>query len=428
MKRIRCLGWAILALGCAVSKGMASTIGGTSGGEVLNIPVGARAIAMGEAYTAMADDVSSLYWNPAGIALLNQSQASFMYSQWLKDLAYHNASVATPLEYGGLGASLSYLSYGDISAFDNQGNSAGSVNAYSAVATVGGAFLSDSWSAGFNLKGVQGSLADVKATGVAADLGGSFIFPKEVLGGTLRAAGSIRNLGTGLQYIDQKDPFPREWRGGLAAVEMLNRKLNVSMDYGQQRDLDGSIYAGAEYWAMPYLALRAGYAGSGTESNGIRAGLGLKIRNISFDYAFSPYGDLGLTHRYELSMRFGAIRPLLTAEMRRMLRQAKLAMADGRYGEATMLLDSLIRMEPRYRTFHRMIQIAMAGYEGHEQMAKNNRGVDLSLLSGKKSAKEDVYEVQELESLLKMGDESERNALAPQLKAEDQPLDLKSSQ
>src|SRR5437762_897418 len=100
----------------------AGSSGGTSGGEALSIPVGARAIAMGEAYTAMADDVSSLYWNPAGIAILNQSEASFMYSQWLKDLTYNNASVAVPLENGGIGASLSYLSYGNIDGFDSTGN------------------------------------------------------------------------------------------------------------------------------------------------------------------------------------------------------------------------------------------------------------------------------------------------------------------
>src|SRR6267378_327417 len=87
---------------------------GTTAAPVLSIPVGSRAIGMGEAYTAMADDVSSLYWNPAGIALLNQSQASFMYSQWLKDLTYNNASVAVPLENGGIGARLSYISYGNI--------------------------------------------------------------------------------------------------------------------------------------------------------------------------------------------------------------------------------------------------------------------------------------------------------------------------
>src|SRR5450755_104165 len=73
---------------------------GTSGGDILSIPVGARAIAMGEAYTAQADDVSSLYWNPAGLAILNQSQASFMYNQFLQNQTYQNAQIATPLESG----------------------------------------------------------------------------------------------------------------------------------------------------------------------------------------------------------------------------------------------------------------------------------------------------------------------------------------
>src|SRR5262245_6333656 len=172
----------------------ASTAAGTSGGQVLSIPVGARAIGMGEAYTAMADDVSSLYWNPAGIAILNQSEASFMYNQWLKDLTYNNASVGVPLEHGGIGASVSYLSYGNIDGFDSNGNAAGTVKAYSDVATLGGGILGDMWSAGLNLKAVQGQLADVKATGFAADLGASLIYPKEVMGGTLRAAATLRNL------------------------------------------------------------------------------------------------------------------------------------------------------------------------------------------------------------------------------------------
>ena len=402
---IQRIAWGMAVILGGVAPVLASSVGGTSGGEVLSIPVGARAIGMGEAYTAMADDVSSLYWNPAGIAILNQSQASFMYAQWLKDLTYHNASVAVPLENGGLGASLSYLSYGDIQGFDTKGSPTGSINAYSGVATIGGAWLGDVWSAGFNLKGIQGELADVKATGFATDLGATLVYPKEVLGGTLRGAGAIRNLGSGLKYIDQSDPFPREWRVGLAAVQMMNQKLNLSLDYGQQRDLDGSVYMGAEYRASHFIALRAGYAGSHTESSGIRAGIGLRHKDLSFDYAFSPYGDLGMTHRYELTMRFGTNRPLLTPEMRRMLRQAKIAMAKGRFGEATMLLDSLIQMESRYTPFHRLIKTAMAGYEKQGEMAKNLTALDLSLLYGKKPTKEDNDEVQYLETLLGTSDE-----------------------
>src|ERR1700685_4163874 len=69
---------------------------GTSGGPILSIPVGARAIGMGEAFTAMADDVSSLYWNPAGLAILNQGQASFMYNPSIQNLTYNDAAVAVP--------------------------------------------------------------------------------------------------------------------------------------------------------------------------------------------------------------------------------------------------------------------------------------------------------------------------------------------
>ena len=91
---------------------------GTTAAEVLKIGVGARAIGMGEAYVAQADDVSSLYWNPAGLALMQERQASFTYDQMYQDLKYQNASVGIPLENGAIGGSLSYLNYGDIQGFD----------------------------------------------------------------------------------------------------------------------------------------------------------------------------------------------------------------------------------------------------------------------------------------------------------------------
>jgi hypothetical protein len=372
---------------------------------------------MGEAYTAMADDVSSLYWNPAGIALLNQSEASFMYNQWLQDLTYSNLSVATPLENGGVGASLSYLSYGKIQGYDDQGNASGNVNAYNGVATLGGAWMGDIWSLGANLKGVQGSLADVKATGFAADLGASILYPKEVYGGTIRMGATVRNLGTGLTYIDQNDPFPLEYRVGVAALEMLDRRMDFSFDYGKERDLSSAYYTGAEYWVMPkLLALRAGYVNSQAEGNGLRAGIGLRFKDISFDYAFSSYGDLGITNRYELTLRFGAIEPRLTPEERALFRKAKLAMADGRYGEATMLLDSLIQMEPRYRPFRRVIRTAMQGYEHQEDMDKTKYSLNYHDQSKTAQVKDtNPNETVELEQLLNMSDDATRSAMAPQV-------------
>ena len=399
-ERLRIAGIGVLIL--MTGKAWSSSPG-TSGGAVLNIPVGARAIGMGEAYTAQADDASSLYWNPAGMAFLNQSQASFMYNKFIEDLTYQNASVAVPFENGAMGASLSYLSYGQITGTDSDGNLAGDVSAYSGVGTIGGAWLGNNWAAGVNLKGVQESLADTKATGFAADVGTSLVYPNEVMGGTLRAAAVVRNMGSGLKLIDQNDPFPLQWRLGVAAVQMMNSKLNVSMDYGKERDTAGAIYAGTEYWVLPFVALRAGYAGSDAEGNGIRAGLGLKFRDLSFDYAYSSYGDLGYAHRYELSMRFGAIEPRLTPEERRLLHRAKVAMAQGRYGEATELFDALIQMEPHYRPVRRLVKVAMRGYESQER--DQSRPFSAMLPASKPVQHDDGVEVTELETLLNMNDE-----------------------
>src|SRR5882724_4330142 len=104
---------------------------GTTGADILKIGVGARAIGMGEAYVAQADDISSLYWNPAGLALMQERQASFMYDQMYQDLKFQNANIGIPLENGAIGGSLSYLSYGNIQGFANDptGTPTGNVSA-----------------------------------------------------------------------------------------------------------------------------------------------------------------------------------------------------------------------------------------------------------------------------------------------------------
>ncbi|OGR92118.1 MAG: hypothetical protein A2992_04905 [Elusimicrobia bacterium RIFCSPLOWO2_01_FULL_59_12] len=357
---------------------------------------------MGEAYTAVADDASSLHWNPAGIALLNQGQAAFMYNQSYQDMTFSNVGAAIPLESGGIGVNMSYLGFGKIDGYDDSGNAAGNVNAYNGVATLGGAWLGDFLSLGLNAKGIQGSLADEKANGAAFDVGANFVYPEELFNGsTLRLAVAGRNLGSGMKYLRHKDPFPTQWRLGTTLLQAFRRKLNLSLDYGKMRDANGAVYGGAEYWPVSMLALRGGYSGEDVEGNGLRAGIGLRLGDFSFDYAFSDVGDLGLAHRYEVCYRFGAIRPLLSPEMRKMLRQAKRAIREERYARAVLLLDALIKMEPRYKLFHRLAKGAMRGNEAQERLAASNQ----YKYGGRntKSAVETAYdrtERQELEDLL----------------------------
>src|ERR1019366_7881104 len=94
----------------------------TTAADILKIGVGARAIGMGEAYVAQADDVSSLYWNQAGLALMQERQASFMYDQMYQDMSFENASIGIPLDSGAIGGSLSYLNYGNIAGYSDSTN------------------------------------------------------------------------------------------------------------------------------------------------------------------------------------------------------------------------------------------------------------------------------------------------------------------
>jgi hypothetical protein len=142
-KLISCSAIAILLLS---STELVSAAGpGTTAADILNIGVGARAIGMGEAYVAQADDSSSLHWNPAGLALEVQREAAFSYNQLDQSMQYENGRIGIPLENGGLGASVDYLSYGKIPGYDTTGTSIGDQSAYTGVATLGGAWLGNQW-------------------------------------------------------------------------------------------------------------------------------------------------------------------------------------------------------------------------------------------------------------------------------------------
>lgn len=384
---------------------------GTTSADILKIGVGARAIGMGEAYVAQADDVSSLYWNPAGLALMQERQASFSYDQMYQDLKYQNASIGIPLENGAIGGSLSYLGYGNIQGYDQNGLPIGNQTAYSAAGTVGAAWLGNQWSAGVNVKGIQENLASEKADGAAFDIGGNAIYPKPILGGTLRFGAVVQNLGSGMKFEQQSDPLPMDWKVGIAAVQMMDKKLNVSVDYTSPKDDDAYVSGGFEYWLVPFIALRAGYVNSKNEGSGIRTGIGLRIKGVSFDYAYSGQGELGISNRYELSFRFGEPRPILTAEERKILQQAKAAMRQERYEQATLLFDSLIELEPRYQPARRYIKVAMSKLEGQQSQMLAQQGKFYVPGSDNGARKPALPEMDDLEQLLNIG--QPKSAQAP---------------
>jgi hypothetical protein len=69
---------------------------GTTAAPFLEVGVGSRAIGMGGAFVGVANDVSALYWNPAGISRITSPEAVFEKVEWLADISFNYIGAVIP--------------------------------------------------------------------------------------------------------------------------------------------------------------------------------------------------------------------------------------------------------------------------------------------------------------------------------------------
>src|ERR1700690_1513498 len=97
---------------------------GTTSADFLNLGIGPRAVAMGEAQVGVADDVYAAFWNPAGLAQLETPQAGLVQTQYLQDITEQYLAYAQPTHsLGTFGGSLTYLGSGAYQSYDAAGQS-----------------------------------------------------------------------------------------------------------------------------------------------------------------------------------------------------------------------------------------------------------------------------------------------------------------
>ncbi len=352
---------------------------GTTTGELLKVPVGGRAIGMGEAYSAAADDTSSLYWNPAGMTYAEQKEATFMHSALIEGIHYEHLAFIAPGESYSYGAAMSYLGYGNIAGYDNSGNAIGDQSANSYI--VSGALarrIGNRLSLGATGSVIRQKLADESAGTFALNLGALYDLPITWLRTHYRAALSVQNIGPGLKFISERDPLPRKIKVGLAALNVHEWPLNLTMDVTMPNDNDTYVGVGSEYWFKQLIALRLGYAGSNDEGQGLRLGVGLKLRGILFDYAYGSFGDFGATHRINVSLRFGTRIKQMNDAQKAILKEAKNDMKDGREVDAIVRLNELLQQDPdNHAVLKRMIEAheTVLKKELNEAIAKTNEEV-----------------------------------------------------
>jgi len=265
---------------------------GTTATSFLKIGVGARATAMGEAFTALADDGTAFYWNPAGLAQIEKIEVSTMYNMHFQAINQGYISLASPLLEGVIGLGINYVDMGQIEGRDEYGNPTGNFGA-SDIHLFGGyanKLKNICW--GLTAGWLQDKIKQDKKSSFLGSIGLLYSLNKYLTLGVV-----AQNIGSRLG----SDPLPLTFKIGAASKL---KALTFALDIAKPQDNEIYYCLGAEWWLGNVLALRVGYKTNQDIGQGLTAGLGYKFGRICLDYAYVPYGDLGNTHRISLGIRF----------------------------------------------------------------------------------------------------------------------------
>ncbi len=286
---------------------------GTTGAQFLKIDPSARPIGMGGAYSAVSDDSSAIFYNPAGIAHLKDKEISGTYLKYFQSINYGSLSGVMPLRKGVFGVGINYLGVTDIEkrgtedVDDKDGTSSPptfgamdtAISLCYAVQNAVPAVLKN-LDIGGNLRFIYQTIDEESAFSVMLDAGGYYSVNEK-----LSLALSIQNIGMAVKFKDEADPLPLNLKAG-AAYKPLDG-LTVACDINEYI-IDELLYVsmGAEYWIKEIVAFRAGYKygydiDSLGEAVGFAGGFGLRYWGLRLDYSFAPFGSLGDTHRITIS-------------------------------------------------------------------------------------------------------------------------------
>lgn len=277
---------------------------GTSGAQFLKLGAGARATSMGGAFTGVADDATAVYWNPAGLSRIEKKSVSLMHALWFEDISYDWASYVCPAKIGSFGVGIQYVSYGALKGADKDGAETGNFIPADIALTMAYGRKISGIDAGISVKYIQSTITET-ATALAADLG----VMKKMVDNKLSLGLAVQNIAGEMKFIEAADPLPLTIKVGVAYKFMKN--LLVSADIIMPSDSGVNFAIGGEYAHRVNddlsATLRLGcntISKDVTGLSGITAGIGGAYKNYAIDYAFVPYGDLGMTHRVSLGVKF----------------------------------------------------------------------------------------------------------------------------
>ncbi|HNR66812.1 MAG TPA: PorV/PorQ family protein [bacterium] len=331
----------------------------------LMIAPGARAAGMGEAFVALADDATAVFWNPAGLAYQEGTELTLMHTNWLPqfgtDLFYEFAALSRSFEgIGTIGLNVTYLNLGK--QYHTYEDSPTIIDEFSsnefAISTTYGTLLADNWAVGLGLRFIRSNLSpfgageekgDGKTSGISFDVATLYrpsFLPRLSLGMNLS------NMGPKITYSDvaQADPLPTNLKVGFAykLVDSKYNRLTVVGDLnklmvtrhtdgtsdpfykalftspwtttevaytdqegntqGGKEIFNGILSGGLEYWYSDLIALRTGYYWDKPgKVEFISFGAGIQYHKYRFDFGYVSADEghpLSNTMRFSLTLGF----------------------------------------------------------------------------------------------------------------------------
>lgn len=311
-------GWWILLLSLSCVPPPAAQGGTNTVFDFLRNDPSARPAALAGSFVCVANDPVGLFYNPASLGTVAQPSGSLGFFKQLLDINSGFIVYSEPFEdIGTFGAGIIYTNYGSFTETDDVGNPTGTFRASDLALSIGYSnTLSDNLFYGAALKFIYSSIAGYTSTALAGDVGIFYTIPDSKI--TMGA--SLKNIGAQLStYLGSRENLPFDVTiGGSIVPKGLPLLLNVNFHrLNDQADtfIDHlrAFSVGGEFTLSKTLQLRVGYdnalrqdlkIGTSTGLAGISAGIGVAVKQYTFDYAISSLGKVGELHRISVGSTF----------------------------------------------------------------------------------------------------------------------------
>ncbi len=336
---------------------------GSKSAEFILFGVGARPLALSGAYTAVAGDIYSVQWNPAGLADIKNFRTAAMHTKLPESISQQFIALGIPLakktknQY--LGISLNFVNYGNemITMYVNPDDQNYFTKAQTGFTFDGSDLLAkltyayrenNKLSLGFNMKYISQNIFTYSGAALGVDAG--FIY--NISNNTNLGAG-IYNIGTKLKLYKESAALPMHIKSGISTniIEDIFL-LNGDIIYTFDEDFDYAF--GVEFKPVKIFALRGGYNSINEAGNGLTLGFGLNFNAINLDYAYEFFGDFDASHKFSIDYAFGdkhtadKDKPIVIKNRKsveQMIKEGYLFILDGDYFNALFTFTDALRID-----------------------------------------------------------------------------------